>query len=56
MLFRSEGRDYPQASRFARAMEVASKVDTAELQRQGLKGAAFGEALRQERIARIAAL
>lgn len=50
-----EDREYAQATLLGRAL-LAATIDTRELQKQGLKGAAFGEALRKERLQRIAAL
>ncbi|RMF96910.1 MAG: multifunctional CCA addition/repair protein [Gammaproteobacteria bacterium] len=50
-----EDRPYPQARLLAAARDAAAAVEARELAGQGLSGAALGEALRQARIAAIAA-
>jgi tRNA nucleotidyltransferase (CCA-adding enzyme) len=50
-----EGRDYPQAERFRQALQAARTVDAAELQAQGLEGAALGKAIDDARRAAIKA-
>ncbi len=51
-----EDCEYPQAAYFEKALAAANSVATKELQESGLTGAAFGDALRTERVKRIAAL
>ena len=47
---------YPQAEIFRRAQSAAASVQAATLLAEGLKGEALGQALRQARVAAIAAL
>lgn len=48
-----EHRPYPQAALIREANRVAAAVETGPLVEQGIKGAAMGEAIRLERLARI---
>jgi tRNA nucleotidyltransferase (CCA-adding enzyme) len=51
-----EDRPYPQPERFRSALQAASEIDTRSLVEEGLKGPAFGEALRRLRLAAISGL
>lgn len=51
-----EDRPYPQADYLREAHAAAMEVSGGSFARQGLKGTAVAEAVRQERIARIAAI
>lgn len=51
-----EGRDYPQAEYLRQAHAAALEVSGGSFAQQGLQGLAVAEAVRQERIARIAAV
>lgn len=48
-----QNRPYPQAERVRRAFAAARQVKARSLVERGLKGAAIGEGLRQERIDRV---
>lgn len=48
-----EHRPYPQAALIREANRAATAVETRSLVEQGIKGTAMGEAIRQERLARI---
>ncbi len=50
-----ENRDYPQADFLRGALAAANDVDTAEIAKTGVTGAAFGEALRAARIQKLRA-
>ncbi|MEM6817425.1 MAG: multifunctional CCA addition/repair protein [Pseudomonadota bacterium] len=50
-----ENREYPQADFLRGALHAVSDVDTAEIAKTGVTGAAFGEALQAERIRKLRA-
>jgi tRNA nucleotidyltransferase (CCA-adding enzyme) len=50
-----EDAPYPQAARLLAALDAATAVDPRALVAEGLAGEALGEALRERRIAAIAA-
>ena len=50
-----EDAPYPQAAELVRLRDAAAAVSGADIDREGLEGPAFGEALRKARIAAIAA-
>jgi tRNA nucleotidyltransferase (CCA-adding enzyme) len=49
-----EDKSYPQAELFRAARDAAAAVDSSEVRSRGLDGPALGDAIRQERIDRIA--
>ncbi len=48
-----EDRDYPQAEYFRNSLNAANKVDSNELQKQGLEGKALGQAIKKHQIENI---
>lgn len=51
-----ETRDYPQADYFRQCFQAAKNIDVAAVKAQGLSGAAFGEALDQQRLTQLTQL
>lgn len=49
-----ENRPYPQASYLRSALDACQRIDNREIAAQGVTGKAFGRALDQERLARLA--